>query len=197
VLLRLAETWRWEPESERTLWAILRLSPVQSWAHTALVERYRQRGDGAKMLEVIAFLRTAFPGASTYDHDWALLTLLTAPNATWDAPKEALRVLALAEPGHYAYATSYAFALAQVGKYKEARAVVEKIAPEARALPTRAVYFAYVYGMSGRHEDHAHYAALAARVPLLKEERLLLATAAITLERRFPVAPATQAEPVL
>lgn len=175
ALLRLTRAWGWVEETEQLLWVIVRGDPNQAWAHSALMEEFRRRGDGAKMLDVITILKAAAPESVTYRHDWAVLTLLAAPTAKWDAAKETARELALAQPQNATYTITYALALAQSGKVAEAREVVEKLSSAERDYPTRAPYLAYIYGLSRQPAEFDKYEAAAKPLDLLKEERRLVA----------------------
>ncbi len=190
ILLRIAEAWQWENETEQVLLAITRTDPTQIWAHTALMNVYRQRRDGAKMLSVLTYLRNSTSRSLTYVHDWALLTMLVSPDDNWSAAKTAARDAYLADPANPSYATTYALALAQVGKPDEALAVIEKLPPDALNYPLRAPYLAYIYGTLRRRADYEKYAALTPRNVVLKEENALLALGERALERPLPK-PAT------
>ena len=186
VLLRIAQTWQWDDETEQVLWAIVHLDPSQVWAHTALINVFRQRGDGVKMLGVVSVLHNAATSSSTYHHDWALLTMLVAPTANWDSPKVTAKELYLADPTNPSYATAYALALTQAGKADEARLILEKLPLADREYPVRAAYLAFVYGHCRRRTEFEKYAALAAPAHLLKEERVLIAAGERALTRSTP-----------
>jgi len=194
VLLRLANIWRWEVELEALLWTIVRVDPVQSWAHGALMTAFQQRGDGKKMLDVITILKNAAPSSATYRHDWALLTLLVSPSKTWDAPKEAAKASHLADPQNPSYATTYALALAQAGKAEEGRGVLEKLSPLDQDDARRAPYQVFVYGHCRRAAEVEKYAARAATVRLLQQETALISLGKEALHRPIsaPLPPSTR-----
>jgi predicted Zn-dependent protease len=175
ALLRLTRAWGWVEETEQLLWVIVRGDSNQAWAHTALMEEFRRRGDGAKMLDLVTILKAAAPESVTYRHDWTVLTLLAAPTAKWDVAKDAARELALAQPKNSTYAVTFALALAQSGRVAEAREVVERLPPAEREHPPRAPYLAYIYGLSRRPVELGKFEAIARPLDLLKEERRLIA----------------------
>jgi len=198
VLQRLAAVWRWEDESERTLWAIARAFPAQTWAHQSLFNVYRSRKDIKGMREVMGVLRQSEGTVSRYQHDWALLTLLAEPTSNWNPAKDTMRALYEAEPTDATYATGYAFALAQAGKGPEALAVVEKMTEPERQYPPRQPFLAFVYGVAKKSPELEQAAKLAEGVDLLPEESYLFTRARDELNRKppkGPASPATKANP--
>ncbi|HEY1108453.1 MAG TPA: hypothetical protein VGE76_07475, partial [Opitutaceae bacterium] len=79
LLQRVAATWRWEAEVERTLWTIVRGFPDQTWAHQALFDYFAGKKDTNGMREVLGALQQSDASVDRYSHDWALLTLLLNP----------------------------------------------------------------------------------------------------------------------
>ncbi len=116
VLERLSTAWKWEKESEQTLWTIARAFPDQTWVHQELFNVYKARNDTSNMRELMNVLRTADPSVPRYQHDWALLSLLQDGTSEWTGPKEIMRKLYDGDPSNPNYATGYAFALARVGQ---------------------------------------------------------------------------------
>lgn len=176
ILQRLSSLWGWEPESERTLWATLRMYPDQTWIHQLLFSAYRGRKDAAQMRNVMGLLREADPTVPRYQHDWALLSVLTEPTQTWTQPKETLKQLATEHPENANFAMSYAFALAQSGRAAEALPIVEKMSALERSLPARAPYLAFVYG-ANRQPDLVEKYGAAEQGDWLTEEKQLVVTA--------------------
>ncbi|WP_438481449.1 hypothetical protein [Oleiharenicola lentus] len=177
VLQKLASGWGWEEESERTLWVTLRSYPDQTWIHQLLFNTYRSRKDADSMRNVMSLLREAEPTVSRYQHDWALLSLLTDPTLAWTPPKETLKKLAADSPANPNFAVSYAFALARSGRGTEAAAVLEKVSAEELARPVRAPYLAYIYAAGGQAAKIGALEEATKGVDLLKEESRLFAAA--------------------
>ena len=192
VLLRVANAWQWSDETESVLWAVVRADAEQTWAHSALINVFRQRGDGRKMLDVITILKNAAPSSTTYRHDWALLTLLVSPTSEWDNPKAVAKDVYLGDPANPSYAATYALALTEAGKAEDARAVLEKLSVGDREFPLRAPYLAFVYGHCRRQAEFEKYAALVGSAPVLHEERLLIERGREAVTR---VAPRKEPEP--
>jgi tetratricopeptide (TPR) repeat protein len=174
ILQRLAALWQWDDESERTLWAIAKAFPDQTWAYQALFDFSRQQKKAVAMRDIMAALRAADPTVLRYQSDWAMLSLLTEPTPSWNTPKEMLRKLYSQSPKNAFFATGYAFALAQIGRNDEALALVEKLPESDREYPPRAPYLCFIYGVNHRREKFAKYEPLGKNVDLLNEERRLL-----------------------
>lgn len=192
VLQRLAAVWKWNDESERTLWTIARAHPDQTWAHQVLFDFYRDKKDTKGMREVMAVLRSSDGTVPRYQYDWALLTLLTTPTAAWNPAKETMQHLHQAEPTNATYATGYALALAQAGRGREAMEVVGKLSEVDRQYALRQPYLAFVYGVAKRADALERALSLAEGVTFLPEETYLFTRAREELNRK-PEKPAKSA----
>lgn len=184
ILQHLASLWKWPDESEKTLWAIARSFPDQTWAHQALFNLYKEKKDTNRMRDVVDALRNADGSVPRYQHDWALLTLLLEPTVSWNPAKDTMRQLYEREPDNATYGTGYAFALAQAGKGAEALAVVEKMTDDERNYPPRAPYLAFVYGVAKKAEPLEKTIALGQGAPFLPEESYLFTRAREELNRK-------------
>jgi hypothetical protein len=187
VLQRLAGTWGWEAETERTLWAAVRSYPDQTWIHQLLFNTYRSRKDAEGMRNVMSLLREADPMVARYQHDWALLSLLTEPTQTWNPPKEAIKQLYSEHPANPNFAMSYAFALAQNGNADEASKLVDSIPMAEKQLTERAPYLAYVYGVARRKADLEKVLTSSGGQDFLRQEKQLFVLAREAVNR--PVEP--------
>ena len=183
TLLRLANAWGWSAEAERAEWAVARSYPDQTWAFQDLFNAYRRRKDTNGMREVLSKLRDSDTAVPRYQHDWALLTLLTEPSVQWNQPKAVLETLYRANPSDATYATGYAFALAQADRAKEAVAVLAKLSPEELGYPPRQPYLAYVYGVARMKAEMERANALANGPDFLPEEKTLFLRAREALVR--------------
>lgn len=188
VLQRLALTWGWQDEAERTLWTVARGYPDQTWAHQALFNYYREKQRTTEMRDVMRQLRDSDVTVLRYQHDWALLSLLTEPNATWSSAKETMRKLHETDPANATFAVGYAFALAQAERGAEALQVVERLSASERDYPPRQPYLAFIYGVARQPEGVAHAQEIGANLNFLPEETFLFSRARIELGRK-PDAP--------
>ncbi|HVU22868.1 MAG TPA: hypothetical protein VHE13_02010 [Opitutus sp.] len=184
VLQRLAVIWKWGDETERTLWAIARAYPDQTWAHQALYNLYRERKDTNSMRDVMGILRAADSNVPRYQHDWALLSLLAEPNTTWNPAKDIMRQLYESDSQNATYATGYAFALAQAGRATDAIAVTDKMSDNDRAYPPRAPYLAFVYGVAKKGPELEKATQLGQGVSYLPEENYLFTRARDEFNRK-------------
>lgn len=192
VLHRLASLWQWRDETERTLWSIARSFPDQTWAHQALFNLYREKKDTAAMRDVVSTLRESDGSVRRYQHDWALLTLLTQPTSNWNPAKDTMRQLHSLDPSDPSFATGYAFALAQHGKADEALAVIEKLSPEHRDYPPRQPYLAYIYGVARKAQEFERTTTLTTGANYLPEENLLFTRGREELNRKPPAPKPTK-----
>lgn len=188
TLQRLASLWGWTDEAERALWAIARGYPDQTWAHQALFNIFREKKRTTDMRDVLRTLRDSDPSVPRYQHDWALLTLLTEPNSTWNQAKETMKKLHDTEPKNATYITGYAFALAQAERGPEAVALVNQLADTDRDYPPRAPYLAFVYGVGKNAAGVEAAQKRGANVDFLPEETFLFSRANTELTRK----PATK-----
>lgn len=184
ILQHLASLWKWQDESEKTLWAIARAFPDQTWAHQALFNIYKEKRDTARMREVVDALRTADGTVPRYQHDWALLTLLLEPTSNWNSAKDTMRQLYESDPTNATYGTGYALALAQAGKGAEALAIVDKMTDDERNYPPRAPYLAFVYGVAKKADLLGKAVAIGNGVTYLPEEKYLFTRAVEELNRK-------------
>ncbi|QYM79065.1 hypothetical protein K0B96_00170 [Horticoccus luteus] len=196
VLYRLATLWRWDAPVERTLWAIVKGHPNEGWASQALFSHYREQKDTSGMRQLMDSLRGSDPTMPRYKYDWALLSLLCSPSANWTSPKETMRTLYAGEPNNASYATGYAFALAQSDKADEALAVTGKLSADALALPARAPYLAYIYGVGRQKEAFGKYASRQADLTnLLPEETALFSQGRAAVNRPAPAKTSASDKP--
>ena len=191
VLERLANIWKWETESERTLWTIARGFPDQTWVHQTLFNAYRSRNDTSNMREVMEVLLTADPSVPRYQHDWALLSLLIDPTTEWNRPKEMMHQLYQSDPTNPDYITGYAFALAQGGKAAQALTVMNTLPAAELKYSPRAPYLAFIYGSNGKKDEVTRLEGMAGATSLLPEERQLFTLAReADLKKLLPPIPA-------
>ena len=123
------------------------------------------------------------PGGINYGQE---IVLLIAPTKNWDAAKSAAKDRYLADPSNPANVTTYALALAQAGKAKEARGLLETLPPAERDRPARAPYLAFVYAHCRRQSEFERYAQLAAKAGGLQEERMHVRLGQEALIRPLP-----------
>jgi hypothetical protein len=170
---RLAALWNWEDENTRSLWAMVRGFPDQTWAAQVLYNFYRRQKNVGGMRDVMEALHAADGAVPRYTNDWAIFTMLTDPTRDWNPAKEATHRLYLGAPANPVYRTNYAFALAQTGKGAEALAIVAGLSPIDRDYPSRQPYLAFVYGVSNRPQDLSRAVTIGhGRVYLTEEEQL-------------------------
>lgn len=184
VLHRVAATWRWDTEIERTLWAIVRAFPDQTWAHQSLFDFYAAKKDTASMRDVMGALQQSDASVGRYSHDWALLTLLMNPSAGPTAAKETMEKLYAGQPTNAHYATGHALALAQSRKAAEALAVIRKLPEAERDHQPRQPYLAFIHGIARDATGVERAEKLAKGMTYLPEEMRLFERAREELARK-------------
>jgi tetratricopeptide (TPR) repeat protein len=189
VLYKLASVWGWDEQVDQTLWKIARNFSDQTWAHQQLFNSYRSKGNTAGLREVTGTLRTADINMPRYQHDWALLTLLTEPSRTMTHAKEVMRQLHDTEPSNPNFTTGYAFALAQLGRTDEALDLIQKLSDSDRGYPPRQPYLAFIYGSCHKGAELQKAQTLAKGIRLLPEEERLLVLANEEMKRPINTAP--------
>ncbi|MFA5265480.1 MAG: hypothetical protein WC378_16805 [Opitutaceae bacterium] len=189
VLYKLASIWRWEEQIDQTLWKIARSFPDQTWAHQQLFNSFRSKGNTAGLREVMGVLRATDSNTARYQHDWALLTLLTEPSRNMTHAKDVMKRLHESEPSNATYITGYAFALAQMGRANEALELIQKLSDSDHDYPPRQPYLAFIYGSCHRAVDLQRAQSLAKGIRLLPEETKLLIQASEEMQRPLSALP--------
>jgi hypothetical protein len=173
VVEHLAALWNWPDETERSLWALARGFPDQTWAAEVLLDQYRREKNIGGMRDVMQALHNANLGIPRYANDWALYSLLLDPTRDWNPAKETVHQLYVGAPGNPVYRTNYAFALAQAGKGAEAVGIVEALPAAERDDPPRQPYLAFIYGVANRPTDLARAETIGHGQTYLAEEAVL------------------------
>jgi len=181
---RLAALWNWPDENERSLWALVRGFPDQTWAAQMLFDQYLRDRKTSGMRDVMQALHTTDGGIPRYANDWALFTMLTDPTRDWNPAKEAARQLYVSNPENAVYRTNYAFALALTGKGPEALTIVSGLSTIDRDYLPRQPYLAFIFGVGGRPLDVVRAETLSHGHTYLPEETDLFARAHEELENR-------------
>lgn len=194
VLQRVAATWRWDAEIERTLWSIVRAFPDQTWAHQSLFDYYAGKKDTTAMRDVMSALQQSDASVARYRHDWALLTLLTNPSSGPTVAKETMQQLYESQPTNPNYVTGHAFALAQSRKPADAAALVQKLSPLERDYSPRQPYLAFIAGVARDTAALERAQKLSAGTTYLPEESRLFERAREELTRK-PEKPAEKKSP--
>jgi len=179
VLYRLALTWDWGPESTAVLLAIAQKFPAQSWAFQTLVVRYQRDKDTIGLRNLYAIWHEGQPDNPLVEGNWAFLTLLTAPSRLPNPAKASAEKLNQADPGNPFFVTTQAFAVWQLGRPKEALALMQKLPAAQLNTPGRALYMALFLNDSNRRKEAQAYLARCNKAALFPEElQLFLALSA-------------------
>jgi Flp pilus assembly protein TadD len=173
-LAYLASTWGWQAEMQAVLWASA-ASSTPDWALRMLHGIFQGEGDTAGMLRVAKRFAEAHPKDRAARNNVALLSLLL--NRDTEKAQALAAELYKEAPEDPTIVSTYAFALHSQGKSAEGRAILEKLKPEQLRTPGLAAYYAILLASSGATAEARPYFELAAKGPLLPEEKKLLAAA--------------------
>jgi Tfp pilus assembly protein PilF len=176
VLYRLALTWDWGPESNTVLLAIARKFPAQSWVFQTLVVRYQRGKDTIGLRNLYGIWHEGQPDNALVEGNWAFLTLLTSPSRLPNPAKASAEKLNQADPGNPFFATTQAFAVWQLGRAKEALALMQKLPAAQLNTPGRALYLALFLNDCHRRKEAEVALALCNKTTLFPEELQLFLT---------------------
>lgn len=171
VLHRLALEWKWSTELNAVLLTIAEKHPNQTWAFQALAERYARALDTANLKSLYAAWREAEPASAFVEGNAIFLQLLTEPSKLPSQAKTRAAELYQAAPQNAFAATTHAFALWQLGRTKDAAAVIAQLPELDRRAPNRALYTALILNGAGRKAEAAEYLSLVRLPKLFPEER--------------------------
>lgn len=197
MLVRISGFWEWQEETERALASVAKNFPEETWAALALFYSYREQDKAPAMRELAFGLAQRHANVPRFQHDWALLDILTEPTPQWNRAKETLKRLHEVAPANPYFITSRAVAEAQAGRGAEALKLADSLSETDRLLPARAPYLAFVYAVARRKEEAERYLELSRGQSLLTEEKALLAQAQETLRApsKKPVSAPSAAKP--
>jgi hypothetical protein len=179
ALVRLARLWNWSDGTRDALFATVRAFPQASENYPPLAALLRIRKESAALQEAFSLWKSAVPDLRAPRYNWALLSLLIAPSAIPNDAGRTMQELHALEPENAFYATGCALALCQLGKSREACAIVDALSDTDRKLAARAPYIAFIYASD--HRVPEAQAALRRAPPLrnlLPEEAALVTQAA-------------------
>lgn len=174
VLLRLAHYWQWPEEMEACLLTISRSFPSETWALNALISSAYARRDTAMLKTAYTLYRQAQPSNRRVAGDWAMVTMLQDPSVTETLPRTVARDLHASEPRNPFFTTTYAFALHQQKRTREALLLMDQLTPAELRVPGRALYHGLFLATVGDRRRARECLELAEKATTLPEEKALL-----------------------
>src|SRR5207245_3550316 len=172
MLLRLSLQWNWPGEGEDLLWRIVSRYPGETWARAGLGQILLAGGRTRSLMVLYSQQVRTNPADAVARNNLAMLALLL--NAQEFRPHHLAREVYQKAPGNPAYASTYAFSLHLQNRSAEALKVFERLKPRQLEEPSVAGYYGIVLQATGNSQRAKKYLELAAKAPLLPEERRLL-----------------------
>lgn len=171
ALQRLTAVWRWSLEREEILQMIANRFPEQREAVDLLANILAGGGKTRAFMTLMASQSKADPTNLEVKNNLVASALLL--NAEEHKPQALALEVFNTKPENPNFASTYAFALYQQKKYKEAKEVLVKLKPEDLAQPNIAGYYGIVLAALGDKPEAVKYLDIAAKVPHLPEETQL------------------------
>lgn len=170
-LFELAVAWKWNTEAEQILWTVVNQYPEEKWAfpilRTALVSWHRTKS----LMQLLDIMAKRDPNDFSVKNDLAATALLLGAQEM--RPYDLAQQVYEKDPKNPSYASTYAFALYQQGKYPAALKVMQQLSPKELQDPTTAGYYAVILKANGNKADARSYLNLASKGQLLPEEQAL------------------------
>lgn len=186
MLVKLADAWGWETEAMDALWAQAGAAPNPRLSLISLYRRYHKRNDTRGLREVTRRIVELDPT------DLAALNNLASFSLLLDVDRvkagEMARAVHAKNPLSAIAITTYGLSLHLQGKSAEAVRLMDALNEEVLREPSVAAYYGIFLAATGAHEKAAKYLELAAKAPLLPEEKRLVEKAArqVAARRKSP-----------
>jgi len=171
-LVSLAARWNWSAEAEEILWSIINQFPAEKWASQALSRALYTSGRTRGLLTLYAKLAETNPSDLSAKNNLAMSALLL--QATEQRPHELAREVYEKAPTNVDFVATYAFSLYVQEKSAEALKTLEQLQPEQLEKFSVCGCYGMVLKATGNGDKAKKYLDLAAKAPLLPEERKLV-----------------------
>jgi Tfp pilus assembly protein PilF len=178
-LVRRTSAWKWGPELEETLWAIVENFPIEKGAFLALYDRLVEAGNTAALHNLLAKLSSFVALPPELKNNFAVVSLLIYPRGQHghDLAREAYN----AEPRNPFVVSTYSYSLYLQGKPDEALKLFGNLKNEQLEEPAVAAYYGVVLAGAGEQLKARHYLERGLQAHLLPEERNLIAKAGVRM----------------
>jgi len=172
ALARVAGAWGWQREQDELLWSIVQRFPRETWALEMLQQQYTVRLDTRGLQRVYATIAGFNPRDMIAKNNLAAVSLLL--NNQMSQAHQLAREIYQANPTNEIFASTYAWSLHVQGKSAEALQTMEKLSPRHLENPAIALYYGALLATNRQPQKAKLYLDIAARSPLLPEEKALL-----------------------
>jgi tetratricopeptide (TPR) repeat protein len=171
MLLRVAVQWRWQPEIEELLWAIVSRYPDERWAVPTLAQTLFLAGQTRPLMALFTQQVKRVPSDLDAKNNLAITALLL--EAKEINAHELAREIYQKVPTNSSYASTYAFSLHLQKKDAEALKVMEQLKPKDLEKPSIAGYYGLILRATGNAEKARAYLGWASKARVLPEEQKL------------------------
>jgi hypothetical protein len=175
MLLRLAEVWQWQSESEELLWIFINRYPEEKWAYTALQTGLYATGRTRSLMSLYEQEAKRDPSDVEAKNNLAMTALLL--EAMEIKPYDLAREIYEQHATNAAFVSTYAFSLHLQKKDSEALRVMRQLKADDLNKPAVAGYYGLFLEAAGSNVLAETYLDGAAKAVLLPEERTLFAQA--------------------
>ena len=183
-LAQMASEWKWEDESEQSLWALLERAPGNRAAIETLSQRYLQKSNTAGLRRIAVHQVKSDPADEDAQNNLAITSLLLGVEA--DRAMRIAKELHGKHPENAAYASTFAFALHSASRTAEGLRVLESLPSQGLEEPPIAAYYGILLAANRLPEKARHFLNIGREASLLPEEKELMARAERTLPESNP-----------
>ncbi|HEY1169988.1 MAG TPA: hypothetical protein VGH19_01345 [Verrucomicrobiae bacterium] len=176
LLAKMAQGWGWYSEAEEIWLALSRYDTTRIPALKSLHKIYLATGNTRSLLKITETIAQLVPDDPVIKNNYAMLSLLLGQNIP--KAKELARLNHEKFPKDAAATSTYAMALREDGKLKEAVALMETLPTETRKMPAIAGYWGVLLVEAGRGKEALPYLEAGIQEEnLVPEERELMKSA--------------------
>ena len=168
-LAQIAAAWGWKAQRTEVLTEISDEFPKEKWATALLESQYYADGNSQALAELLARRYAADPSDTKLKNDLANISLLRKSGLP-EAYRMSREVYNSATNNPY-FASTYAYALLLQDKPHEAARVFDGISTNFLQIPAVAAYYGVVQARSGHKDLAREPLTIAAKAPLLPEEK--------------------------
>jgi len=172
MVLHLAQRWHWQAEQEEMLQSIVAEFPGDRRAFQALAKTLFVEGRTRALLQLYQQAAKRDPSSLEARNNIAFTALLLG--AQEFQPHDLARAVYHQAPTNSACATTYALSLLLQKKNADALKVIEDLDPRELESPSTACFYGLALQANGNREKARKYLEIAAKAPILPEQRKLI-----------------------
>ncbi len=172
ALASMAQGWGWPHEQEDLLWMLLQRFPGERWVMKSLNQMYLTTGNTRGLLKLSSTQAAFDANDLAAKNNLAALSLLL--NQQMSRAYELAREVYTRVPTNAVFVSTYAYSLHLQGRTEEGLKVFESLPASQLDMPSIAAYYGALLAADGENDKAKKYLDLAAKGPLLPEEKTLI-----------------------